>query len=159
MKIRQLTTSTISLCRTSSRFEADLSDDHPALAIYDCFRGQVTESVSTLLEENNIHVVVVPANCTGRLQPLDLSLNKAVKDFLRREFQIWYSEKILSQLDEVDTPDSMQLQPVSLTGASVKSTSASWLVRMFDYIHSNPQLIVNGFIEEGIPQAIDCSNN
>ena len=65
-----------------------LNNDHPALAIYDCFRGQVTESVSTLLEENNIHVVVVPANCTGHLQPLDLSLNKSVKDFLRREFQI-----------------------------------------------------------------------
>ena len=90
----------------------------------------------TLLEEDNIHVVVVPANCMGRLQPLDLSLNKAVKDFVQREFQIWYSEKVLSQLDEVDTTDSMQLQPVSLTCSSVKSTSASWLVRMFNYIQS-----------------------
>ena len=95
----------------------------------------------------------------GRLQPPDLSLNKAVKGFFTREFQIWYSEKILSQLDEVDTSNSMKLQPVSLTGASVKSTSASWLVRMFDYIDSNPQLIVNGFVEAGIPQAIDCNNN
>ena len=69
------------------RSSLHLRDDHPVLAIYDCFRGQVTESVSTLLEENNIHVIVVPVNCTGHFQPLDLSLNKAVKDFYAGSFR------------------------------------------------------------------------
>ena len=30
----------------------------------------------------NIDTVFVPANCSGELQPLDLSVNKLVKDFL-----------------------------------------------------------------------------
>ena len=63
------------------RSELHLSEDYPGLAIFDCFKAHLTEAVSKLLEDNNIHLVIVPANCTDRLQPLDLSLNKPVKDF------------------------------------------------------------------------------
>ena len=47
------------------------------------FTGQNTEQVLKLLESNYIHFVQVPVNCTDRLQPLDISVNKAAKDFLR----------------------------------------------------------------------------
>ena len=40
------------------------------------FKGQCTEEVLQMLEENNIERVCAPANCTDRLQPLDLSMNK-----------------------------------------------------------------------------------
>ena len=49
--------------------ELKLSSDEPALAIFDVFKGQQTEDVTKLLDENNIHVVSVPANHTDRLQP------------------------------------------------------------------------------------------
>ena len=70
-----------------------LSEDHPGLAIFDCFKAHLTEAVSKLLEDNNIHLVILPANCTDRLQPLDLSLNKLVKDFLRKKIEIWYQSR------------------------------------------------------------------
>ena len=35
-------------------------------------------------------------------------------------------------------------------------TSYRWLVQIFEYIRDNPQLIVNGFHEARIPQAIDA---
>ena len=38
--------------------ELKLSSDQPALAIFDVFKGQQTEDVTKLLEENNIHVVM-----------------------------------------------------------------------------------------------------
>jgi len=38
-------------------------------------------------------VKILP-NCTDRLQPLDLSINKPVKDFLQNKFQKWYAEEI-----------------------------------------------------------------
>lgn len=47
-----------------------------------------------------MRIAVVPANCTDRLQPLDVSLNKSVKEQLRRQFQIWYSDKICKQIKE-----------------------------------------------------------
>ena len=60
---------------------------HPALVIYDSFRGHCTPTILTMLEENNVYIDVVPANCTDRLQPLDLSVNKAAKEFLGKSSQ------------------------------------------------------------------------
>ena len=37
------------------------------------------EDITKLLDENNIHVVSVPANCMDRLHPMDFSVNKSSK--------------------------------------------------------------------------------
>ena len=74
------------------RNEHNLDRAHPALVIYDTFRGQCTEKMLQKLETNNVHVVIAPANCTDRLQPLDLSVNKSTKEFLRRQFNTWCSD-------------------------------------------------------------------
>ena len=52
------------------REELGLDENQPALAIFDHFNGQLTERVNDLLESHDIHSVLVPANCTDRLQPL-----------------------------------------------------------------------------------------
>ena len=45
----------------------------------------------------------IPSNCTDVLQPLDLSINKPAKDFMRTKFQEWYGNIICKQLeDQVD---------------------------------------------------------
>ena len=62
-----------------------MSPSHSALAIYDEFKGHLTPDVFSLLEKNHIFVVKVPPNCTDRLQPMDLSVNKAIKEFLRKK--------------------------------------------------------------------------
>lgn len=73
------------------RSDNKLDKTHPALVIYDTFCGQCTQKILEKLEENNVHVTIVennvhvtivPANCTDRLQPLDLSVNRAAKEFL-----------------------------------------------------------------------------
>ena len=70
-----------------------LTPNHPALAIFDVFKGQQTEDVIRMLEENNIHVVSISANCIDCLQPMDLSVNKSMKEFMRTKFREWYSVK------------------------------------------------------------------
>ena len=72
--------------------ELKLSFDQPALATFDVFKGQQ--------RRNNIHVLSVLANCTDRLQPMDLSVNKSVKEFMRGRFRDWYSEQVQQQLSE-----------------------------------------------------------
>ena len=80
--------------KDSKRKELKVSSDQPALAIYDVFKGQQTEDIVKLLEQNNIYVVSVPANCTDRLQPMDLSVNKAAKHFMRSKFRKWYATQV-----------------------------------------------------------------
>ena len=81
------------------------------------------ENVVQLLEEYNIQSVLVPASCTDCLQPLDISVNKSAKSFLKSEFQRWYSEEIAQQLSnsggDIDSIDS-----VDLTTARMKCISA-----------------------------------
>ncbi len=132
-------------------------DNSPALVIMDNFKGQITTPVFDLLDENNIHVCLLPANTTDQLQPLDISVNKPAKDFLKRKFEDWYSEKISNQLcgHSTEELESIELNPVRLSLPLMKELVASWLVEMFEYIQNNPQIAVNGFLRAGICDALD----
>jgi len=77
-----------------------VSDNYSALMLFDVFKGQYISKVRKLLEDNNILYVTVLGNCTDRLQPLDLSVNKPAKGFLRSKFREWYGNKICKQLDK-----------------------------------------------------------
>jgi len=68
------------------RKDLKLASNYPALAIYDEFKGQLTPEILSLLDANRIFVVKVLPNCTDRLQPMDSSVNKAVKEFQGRSF-------------------------------------------------------------------------
>ena len=82
------------------RRNLNLADDYPALVLFDNFKAQCTSNLFTLLDQNNINVVLIPANCTDRLQPLDVSVNKAVKNQLRTQFQSWYAQQVCHQCQE-----------------------------------------------------------
>ena len=60
---------------------ATFEEDTPAVVIIDNFKGQITSSVTYLLELNNIHVCLLLPHTTDLLQPMDLSVNKPAKDF------------------------------------------------------------------------------
>ena len=126
------------------RKELKLPSVHRALVIYDKFKGQCTPAVLELLEENNIDIVLVPANCIDRLQPLDISVNKAAKNFMCDQFQRWYAEQIQQQVhDNVKNPVDLRL-------SIVKPLSAKWFVQLSDYFKEHPEIIKNGFKGAGI---------
>ena len=125
--------------------EFKLLCDQPALAIFDVFKGQQTESVMKLLEEHHILVVSVPANCTDRLQPMDLSINKSVKEFMRSKFRDWYSKQVQHQLSEGE-----EITPVDLKMSTVKPLGARWLVSLCNYISENRSIVENGFKAAGL---------
>ena len=70
--------------RGKNTYELKLSHDHSALVLVDVFKGQCTMEILKLLYENNTLYVLMPANCTDRLQPLDLRVNKSAKDWQTR---------------------------------------------------------------------------
>lgn len=67
---------------TAVREKMELLADHPAIVIFDAFKGHKGPDVNSLLEENHLIPVLVPNNCTDLLQPIDLSVNKRIKDHL-----------------------------------------------------------------------------
>ena len=71
----------------------NLPVDQRSLVIMDLFKGQVTPMVLNVYKESNIVIVLVPANMTNFLQPLDLTVNGYVKKFM------WYSLQTGNQLD------------------------------------------------------------
>ena len=106
-----------------------LPDNHPSLLIFDNFKAQCTSGLLKLLDDNYINVTLVPANCTDRLQPLDLSVNKAAKEYPRGEFQAWYAKQISEQVQGLS-----EKKPVDLRLTAVKSLGAKWLQDVYDYL-------------------------
>ena len=88
-------------------------------------------------------MVIVPANCTDRLQPLDVSVNKAVKENLRSQFQDWYATQVSKQIGG-------KTKLVDLSMAVMKPLGATWLMNTVNYIKANPSIIINGFRGAGI---------
>lgn len=101
-----------------------------------------------MLDDNNIYYVIVPPNCTDKLQPLDVSINKLAKEYLRSKFQSWYASKITSQLRAGTSLSA--LQPVPMQLSVMEPTGAKWMMDPYDYIKPKPELVINGFRNVGI---------
>ena len=120
---------------SETRSKLKLSPDHPALLLFDNFKGQCTEKLLRLLDSSNVSVILIPANCTDRLQPLDLSVNKAAKEFLHKAFQKWYALQVCAQLEGKAPAD-----PVDLRISVMKPLGAKWLVDLYDYLKGKPEM-------------------
>ena len=82
---------------------------------------------------------MIPPNITDRLQPLDVSVNKSVKEFLHQKFHSWYAESV-----------STKNEPVDLYISVVKPLGTKWLVDLYDYMKTKLEIIRNGYKEIGI---------
>jgi len=77
---------------------------------------------------------------------MDLSINKPVKDMLRKEFHQWYSNEVAALGD--------QYKPVQMPLSVMKPLGATWLENAFDHIQSHSDLVKNGFKAAGISSTI-----
>ena len=128
----------------TKQHESGLDDTFPALVIFDVFKGQTTEAMFQLLRDNNIYVVTIPANCTDKLQPMDLSVNKALKNSMKQQFSEWYSSIVCKNFSDEIPP------PVDLRMSIMKPLGAQWIKNAFSHIKGNSTIITNGFAAAGI---------
>ena len=133
------------------RVHLGLPQTQAALAVFDCFKGQNTSAIEDMLEKHNIVSVIVPANCTDKLQPIDLSINKPVKDGMKACFQLWYASEIQKQLEKNAV---LQEVKVDLSAPAIKAQSTNWIISVWHSIEERPELAINGFKKAGIADAI-----
>jgi hypothetical protein len=103
------------------------------LLILDGHISRFTYDALNLLYESGLDVLVFPAHCTHLLQPFDVSLGGALKEFLKRFCELWKITR-----DELDTLDVIESEPRwvaerrrSLIGAFLKAwSSAATLVNI-----------------------------
>ena len=138
----------------------DVGEDKGALAVIDNFKGQVTSKVFDLLDKKNIFVCLLPPNTTDLLQPMDLTVNKPAKEYLKRQFEEWYVEEVTKQLQgknfgELEEAKLLLIDLMDLSMHVMKEVGAKWLVEMADYLSDKPQFVVNGFIQSGITAIVD----
>ena len=61
----------------------------PYLLVCDQFKAHVTESTKRLATKLKMHLTVIPGGLTSQLQPLDVSINKPFKGFMREKWTKW----------------------------------------------------------------------
>ena len=137
------------------RFDLKLSKSHSCLVIFDTFKGQTTPNFLQILEDNNILVVEVPPNCTDRLQPLDLAVNKPLKYQMKSQFHQWYSEEVEKRIKSSATDDE---KLIDLKLSRLKPLGLKWLVEACSYLEMN-DFIKNGFLEAGITAVLSSYSN
>ena len=98
----------------------------------------------------------VPPNCTDRLQPLDLSVNKPAKDLLRDKFQQWYSDKVFDQLCKNGNEET-SLEPIKFPLQVMKPLGAQWIMELHAHMLAKPGIVKNGFRAAGITDLLNIT--
>ena len=124
-----------------------------ALLIFDSFQGHLTEQVNSKLQNNKISVVIVPANMTNKFQPLDVSVNKSAKNFIKKQFSSYYTSEVHRQLQAGIAPHDIK---VDLRISLLKPKHAVWVVDLYNKFQSErgAYIIKNGFRRSGITEAL-----
>lgn len=127
----------------------------PAIIIYDAFSAHCLPEVQSELNELNVLHHPVPAHLTDLLQPLDLSVNKPVKDFLRGQFVHWLSDLVKKTSTEGSSDD---ISDALKSSTLLRNEHAKWMIGCYEYFQLPDQrrIIRNGFAKAGILDAIKC---
>lgn len=79
--------------------------------------------------------------CTDKLQPMDISIKKPVKDETKKRYQSWYAAEVQKQLKEVPLGELK----VDVAATAIKTKSANWIILAWQALEGRPEVTVNGF--------------
>ena len=100
------------------------------LLVFDSFKAHLLDDVLQTLKRENASIVVVPGGCTSKAQPVDVSLNRPIKDTMKG---LW--EEFMTS--------SMAHDLVSEVHATTKDDVVEWIVRAHALSTHNQNVLQN----------------
>ena len=113
-----------------------------SLLVWDMFRAHCCDSVKEKLKEYRTRQAVIPGGCTSVLQPLDVSINKPFKTYLRKLWNTW----MVSGEKEFTKSGAMKRPGLSLV-------DMQWVKEAWESISDD--IIIRSFKKCGISNAMD----
>ena len=127
-------------------------EEQYALIIMETFKGQDNDRLRELCSKNCCEVVIVPHNITNKFQPLDISLNKAAKAFIKNMYNERFSNEVATQLNRGVNPAEVK---ITSKLSDLKPLHASWIVDLYEHSTKKTELIIKGFDSTGITEAFN----
>jgi len=130
-------------------FNFKMPSDTRLVFILDQAKMHTAQSIISLLNEHkDMSYFFIPSGCTFLLQPLDVSVNKPLKDRLRQRFKDWFSE--FGHKKENQTPSGYFRPPKY-------QTLGQWLVEEWDKLPM--KIVEKAFKVCGLTLKIDHSED
>ena len=115
------------------------------------FKGQDNGILKEFCSKSRFEIVIFPHDLTNKFQPLDLTINKAVKVFIQNQYNDWFSDQVARQVKRgIDPTNIKVLSKLS----DLKPFHGSWIVDLYKHMQGD-ELIQKGFKEAGIYEAIN----
>ena len=124
-----------------ANFSHRSSTEPRRLLVWDSCATHLTPKVTEELNRRNIDQAVIPGGLTSLLQPLDVAVNKPLKDHMKQLWGSW-----MESGDHEYTNQGKRKAPT-------KEQVASWAVQAWERI--TPDIIKNGYLRCGITNNLD----
>jgi len=101
------------------------------MLVLDAFKGHLTDSVKNQLRKMKTELVVIPSGMTSVLQPMDVSINKPLKDRLRQQYLTWIADPALKLTETGKIKRAAPSKVARWVSATWKAIPESIIVRSF----------------------------
>ena len=134
--------------------EHNLPDYQKSLLIWDAFRAQSTATVMEKVSSHGIQTVLVPANMTHLLPPLDLTTNASFKKLEKRSFSEYFSSSIMKELEADRWVSTIK---VNFKALSIKTIHANLMKDIYEHFKTDKGkgIIKAGWKAAGIMEAVN----
>ena len=113
--------------------------DHNALLTLDSFRAHTTDKITKAIEEHSTTHCVIPGGCTSKLQPLDVYVNKPLKQILKDCWANFIHTSVQHAADKTEKIKTASKQQV-----------LHWVVTAWQKMNDRRELITKSFQLTGI---------
>ena len=84
----------------AQRKQHEYPSDTKALVLLDYHESNLGKDIHAYFESQNWCYKLVPASCTDFCQPMDLSVNRVFKQYLRQQWTTWHGQQLMMQLKQ-----------------------------------------------------------